>query len=102
MQQLKVTYRPEAKNDLTNIFEIILQLSNHHITAENFVLRITKRCESIGNAPYGGRSRDDLEEGLRTVPFEKTVIISYKVEHDCVRIFNIFYGGRDYEALFEN
>jgi toxin ParE1/3/4 len=100
MQRLKVTYRPEARHDLSKIFEIILQRSNHLITAENFVLRITKRCEAIGNAPYGGRSRNDLEEGLRTVPFEKTAVITYKVETDRIRIFNIFYGGRDYEALF--
>ena len=54
----------------------------------------------IGLDPLGGRARDDLEAGLRTVPFEHTAVIAYTVEDDCVRVTNIFYGGRDYEALY--
>jgi toxin ParE1/3/4 len=48
----------------------------------------------------GGRPRDDLAPGLRTVPFEKSVIIAYTIEGISVWITNIFYGGRDYEALY--
>ena len=50
--------------------------------------------------PRGGVSRDDLEQELRTVPFEHSAIIAYKVEPNLVRITNIFYGGRDYEAFY--
>jgi len=48
----------------------------------------------------GGRVRDDLFAGLRTVPFERSAVIAYTVEDDCVRITNVFHGGRDYEALY--
>ncbi|MDB5525973.1 MAG: hypothetical protein JWM58_3736 [Rhizobium sp.] len=34
------------------------------------------------------------------VPFEHSAVIAYKVEHDRVRITNIFYGGRDYDAFY--
>jgi toxin ParE1/3/4 len=34
------------------------------------------------------------------VPFEHSAVIAYKVEEGAVRITNVFYGGRDYEALF--
>jgi toxin ParE1/3/4 len=44
--------------------------------------------------------RGDLSEGLRTVPFEHSAIIAYKVETNCVRITNVFYGGRDYETFY--
>ena len=29
-------------------------------------------------------------------------MIAYKVEEDCVRVTNIFYGGRDYETLYRD
>ena len=47
-----------------------------------------------------GRPRDDLEPGLRTIPFERSAVIAYKVEDDRVRIGNVFYGGRNFEALY--
>jgi toxin ParE1/3/4 len=43
--------------------------------------------------------RDDLVPGLRTVPFEHRAVIAYVVENEIVRVTNIFYGGRDFEAL---
>jgi toxin ParE1/3/4 len=46
------------------------------------------------------RPRDDLAPGLRTVPFERSAVIAYIVEGGAVQITNIFYGGRDYEALY--
>jgi toxin ParE1/3/4 len=48
----------------------------------------------------GGIARDDLQPGLRTVPFEHSAVIAYVVEDDRVAITNVFYGGRDYEALY--
>jgi toxin ParE1/3/4 len=34
------------------------------------------------------------------VPFERVAVIAYRVEPNRVRITNVFYGGRDFEALF--
>ena len=101
MRRLKVRYRSEAIADLDWIFDAILRVSANQITAERFVRRILARCRRIGNAPYGGRPRDDLEPGLRTVPFERRAVIAYRVT-DAVEITNVFYGGRDYEALYRN
>jgi toxin ParE1/3/4 len=100
MKRLEVRFRPEATRDLTAIFRYVLELSRSLTTARGFVQRIRARCEAIGDAPNGGRPRDDLEAGLRTVPFEKTAVIAYKVEGERVRITNIYYGGRNYETLY--
>lgn len=100
MLELPVAYRPEALDDFDDIFRYVLQGSRNIDTAEGFVQRIKARCERIGNSPSCGRPRTDLEPGLRTVPFEHSAVIAYKVEFDCVRITNIFFGGRDYEALY--
>ena len=57
-------------------------------------------ASGLANVPLGGRPRDDLAPGLRTVPFERSAVIAYIVEGGAVQIINIFYGGRDYEALY--
>lgn len=102
MRRHEIKYRPEAVADLDDVFRFVLRLSDSQATAERFIGRILARCQRIGNVPLGGRPRDDLEPGLRIVPFEKTTVVAYKVETDCVRIVNVFYGGRDYEALYRN
>ena len=69
--------------------------------AEGFVERVRARCEKIGDAPLGGRRRDDLRPCLRSVPFEKSPLILYRVA-EAVEIVNIFLRGRNYEALFHD
>ncbi|PDQ20185.1 plasmid stabilization protein [Mesorhizobium sanjuanii] len=99
MRRVKVTYRPQAISDLQGIYRIIAQASRSDTVASGFVQRIMARCRKIGDVPNGGRPRDDLEPGLRMVPFERTAIIAYQVTN-AVEITNVFYGGRDYESLY--
>ncbi len=99
MRRARVIYRPEALNDLRQIYILIADMSQSHVTANRFVKRIMARCRKIGDAPNGGRPRDDLSPGLRTVPFERSAVIADHVT-DAVEIVNVFYGGRDYDALF--
>jgi toxin ParE1/3/4 len=100
MRRLEVRFRPEALDDLEDVYRLVYRASLSPSVAEGFLRRIRERCRRIGNVPLGGRLRDDLEPGLRAVPFERRAVIAYKVETDCVRVTNIFYGGRDYEALY--
>jgi toxin ParE1/3/4 len=86
-------------DDLQKIYRFIAEASRSHRVAAEFVERIMRRCSAIGDAPNGGRPRDDLHPGLRTVPFETSAVIAYVVSSE-VEITNIFYGGRDYEALY--
>jgi toxin ParE1/3/4 len=66
------------------------------VTSSAFVAR----CRLIPTLPHGGRPRDDLAPGLRTVAFERRVVIVYRVVGSTVEITNVFYGGRDYAALY--
>jgi toxin ParE1/3/4 len=100
VRRLRVELQPEAVADLVDIFRVVLLASRNPTIAKGFVQRIRDRCERIGNVPRGGRLRADLEPGLRTVPFEHAAVIAYRVEPDLVRVTNVFYGGRDFEALF--
>ena len=45
--------------------------------------------------PSSGTPRDDLGEGLRSVPFKRRWIVSYEVETQRVRVLRIIAGERD-------
>ena len=100
VKRYKVQYREEASADLLEIYRWVYEASLDPVTAQRFTQRLLDACERIGDAPLGGRPRDDLYPGLRTVPFEKRAVIAYIVGKDVVDITNVFYGGRDYEAFF--
>lgn len=102
IQRLAVVLSENAISDLQAIGSYILEASGSENVANGFVDRIRERCQRIGNAPRGGRSRDDISLGLRTVPFEHSAVIAYVIGSDAVLIVNIFYGGRDYEALMRD
>jgi toxin ParE1/3/4 len=51
------------------------------------------RCE--------GAKRDDLVSGLRTIGFERRITKAFMVAEDAIVIEGIFYGGRDFEAVFQ-
>lgn len=100
MKRLEVVYREDASLSFEAIASFIIINGASIETAERFIARIKARCERIGDVPLGGRPRDDLSPGLRTVPFEDSAVIAYIVLEDRVEIVDIFYGGRDYEALY--
>lgn len=99
MRRVKVTYRPEAIADLQEIYRRIADASQSDAVASGFVQRIMARCRNIGDVPHGGRPRDDLQPGLRTVPFERTATIAYHIVAT-VEVTNVFYDAREFEALY--
>ena len=98
---MRVTFRPQARSDFRTIFRMVLDRSQDVATARRFTQRIKDRCERIGDAPYAGRPRDDLEVGLRTIAFERSAVIAYTIDQDRVRIDSIFYGGRDIAGFYD-
>ena len=100
MRRIKVVYRPEAADDLEEIYRFVRDISRNGAVARDYVERLSARCRRIGDVPFGGTPRDDLVEGLRTVAFERRAVIAYRVVADQVEITNIFYGGRDFEAFY--
>lgn len=96
---LRVELSETAIADLEAIAAHILNASGSLRITTGFIDRIEDRCQRIGDAPRSGRRRDDLRPGLRTVPFERTAVITYAIEEDRILIVNVFYGGRDFEAF---
>lgn len=100
MRRFEILFSAEAETNLLQIYRWIYEASRDPNVAGRFLDRLISRCERIGDAPLGGRPRGDLEPGLRTVPFERSAVIAYRVEAELVTITNVFYGGRDFEALY--
>ncbi|AVA20795.1 MULTISPECIES: type II toxin-antitoxin system RelE/ParE family toxin [unclassified Rhizobium] len=102
MERFTVEYRPEAVENLLDIAAYVLEQSQNIKTSEGYLNRIYRRCEKIGDAPFGGVARDDLGPGIRMAVFERSVVILYIAEGDRVRITNIIAGGQDYETLLRS
>ena len=66
------------------------------------MLRRGRSCETLGDFPLKGRSRNDLQKGLRILGFERKAVITYRVLADEVEVTNIFYGGRNWEAIISD
>ena len=102
MPRFELRYRPAAVADLEDIFRAVLRVSTSPVVARRYVERIRDRCRRIAVLPQGGRLRDDLAPGLRSVPFERRAVIVYRVLGQTVEITNVFHGGRDYAALYRH
>jgi toxin ParE1/3/4 len=102
MKRLEVLYGPDAPLDIGLLEEWLALNGAGLLTIERYVARLRERCERIGALPFGGRARDDLLPGLRTVIFESRILIAYRVNADHVEILNIFSHGRDYEAFYDD
>jgi toxin ParE1/3/4 len=94
-----VRFRAQAQQDLKDIYDWIVTQSLQPQIAENFINRIYHRCETLGHFPLKGPARDDLGQDVRILSFERKAVIVYRVLPTMVEISNIFYGGRDWEAI---
>lgn len=52
----------------------------------------------LAQFPERGRDRSDIAPGLRTIGFERRVLIAFRVLGQMVEIVAILYGGRDIRA----
>lgn len=102
VKAFSVIFQESATADILDVYRWVYDVSSDPATAERFTARLMASCRRIGDAPYGGRQRDDLFQGLRIMPFEKRAVIAYLIDRDTVVITNVFYGGRDYESLLRD
>lgn len=97
----KVVFRPEAEADLFSLYRYIAEHSGHD-RAASYIARIETSCRALATFPQRGAARDDLAPGIRIIGFERRVSIAFQIEGDTVRIVRVFYGGRDFEAEWED
>jgi len=92
---------PDAIKDLEGIYVHITDKSGFPERAWAYIEKLRRKCHELETAPIRGQRRDDLMENLRIAPIDKKAVAAFIVDEEkqAVLILNIFYGGRDYEAL---
>ena len=103
MKTYKVTLKPDAYEDLKRIYIYIAKESQMPEVAMAYIEKLENACQHFIHAPIRGQKRDDLRENLRIAPLDKSAVVAFEVdeEQQVVTIFNIFYGGEDYEVLIK-
>jgi len=99
MKRLRVEVAIKARGDLRELFLYLRDEGVSASVAGGYLRRIDQQFRKLGDAPFIGRLRNDLQPDLRTIGFERRATIAYRVEPKRVLIVGVFYGGRDYEAL---
>ena len=89
----RIIWRPSARHDLFDLYDWIATEADAD-TAYSYTSRIESRCALLGDYPRQGAPRDDLGEGIRTLTFERRVVIAYRVG-EAVEILRIFSNLRD-------
>ncbi len=101
MKIYKVYLMPDAIKDLEHIYEYISTESDFPERAWAFIEKLRLKCQKLETDPLRGQQRNDLMKDLRIYPLNKKTIAAFTVDEkqQTVRTLNIFYGGRDYEAI---
>ena len=101
MKHYDVYLMPDAIKDLAGIYEYIADKSGFPERAWAHVEKLRQKCGELETAPLRGRQRNDLMQNLRVAPIDTKAVVAFIVDEEkrAVLVLNIFYGGRDYEAL---
>lgn len=101
MKERSVEFAPEALEDLIQLYDRIADAASLE-TAIRYIGRIETYCGNMGLASERGQQRDDIRPGLRIVGFERRITIAFTVAETGVTILRLFYGGQNWEVLFED
>lgn len=92
-----ISKRPLARSDLAEIWDYIAD--DNERRADSFVDLIDQKFQELSRHPNMGRTRDELEEGIRSFPVGKYVIF-YRIMPEGIEIIRVLHGSRDLNAIF--
>ena len=89
-----------AIEDLAALRQWIEGQSDRQI-ADAYLARIEARLASLSDFPARGTPRDDLAPGIRTLSFERRLVIAYAVQARTVLVLRVISGQRELAPLFD-
>ncbi|WP_417519117.1 type II toxin-antitoxin system RelE/ParE family toxin [Minwuia sp.] len=98
---MKLVYTRRATRHLAEIWNWITENADER-TADGYVDRIHRHCETLIPFPQRGDRKDHILPGLRTIGFERRVVIAFVVIDEMIVVEGILYGGRDIETSFQS
>lgn len=104
MDSYEVSLTPDAISDLENIYLYIAEKSGLPEVAWAYCSVWKKPAVSLKPCLCAANSATICAKGLRIVPIDKNAAAAFEVDEDkrTVTILNVFYGGRDYEAIMQD
>jgi len=97
-RRLPIVWSPEAEADLADIWSYYREVAGARV-AEARVRAIAEACRMLEEHPLGGRPRDEVRPGLRSVLASPHVIF-YRLVDDAPQIVRVLDGRRDIEDIF--
>ena len=94
---LRILKRPEAENDLDEIWWYIAQ--DNPVNADKFIDEIEATCRKVARFKNMGRNRDELHPGLQSFPVGKYLIFYMPISRG-IEIIRVLHGMMDIDALF--
>ncbi|MDA0346703.1 MAG: type II toxin-antitoxin system RelE/ParE family toxin [Verrucomicrobia bacterium] len=96
---MAVSFRPIALEDLRQIRDYIAE--DNVDVARRFIASLRDHCQKLDQAPLIGRARNELAEGIRSLPFGHYLIFYRVLNTGKPEIVRVLHGARDLEALFD-
>src|SRR4051794_24444768 len=93
-----ISRRRQAESDLLDLWDYIEQ-ANGEACANTYIHQIERALETLAEQPGIGRSRDDLGEGLYSLPVASHVIF-YRLMKGGIEVVRVLHGKRDIDAIF--
>ena len=100
MRQRVVIFSDQANMDLRGVYNWLADQAGAFV-ALAYVERISAFIHRLDIASERGTRRDDLMPSLRIIGFERRVTIAFTVNDSKVTILRVFYGGKDWEDVWE-
>ncbi len=94
-----VTLRPQALEDLIEIFDYIDRGSPQH--ADSFAELVRASLERLAKRPRMGRSGPELMPDLRTISIGRYVIFCLPRVRG-IEVIRVLHGSRDIASIFED
>jgi toxin ParE1/3/4 len=88
-----------AENDLDEIWHDIAWRSGNIKIANSVVDAITDIFPILATNPEAGRSRDDIDPGVRSFPVQKYIVF-YRTSGQDLTVSRVIHGMRDQKAAF--
>jgi toxin ParE1/3/4 len=93
-----IVWSADALTDLAEIWTYYAEAAGQW-TADKIARDINEKCRFIEAYPFGGRARDEVRRGLRSIA-ETPYVVFYRVAEESTEIVRVLHGRRDIDEIF--
>ena len=90
---------PTTRADLVTVHDWIVGEADDDV-ADAYLRRVIAKLATLVDFPNRRTPRPELGRDIRSISFERRLIIAYRVEADIVTILRVVDGARDLGRLF--